>query len=65
MTPRKTDHERLKELLIELVDGQPSEEQLDELQQVAKLVRMESSEWLIICWTRCWVTIWDRSRSRH
>ncbi|MCA8985532.1 MAG: hypothetical protein KDA76_17550 [Planctomycetaceae bacterium] len=38
MTPRKTDHERLKELLIELVDGQPSEEQLDELQQVAKLV---------------------------
>jgi hypothetical protein len=38
MTPRKPDHERLKELLIELVDGQPSEEQLDELQQVANSV---------------------------
>ena len=38
MTPEKPDHERLKELLIELVDGQPSEEQLDQLQQVAKSV---------------------------
>ena len=38
MTPRKPDHERLKELLIELVDGHPSEEQLDELQQVANSV---------------------------
>lgn len=38
MTPEKPDHESLKELLIELVDGQPSSEQLEELQQVAKSV---------------------------
>ncbi|MEZ6040005.1 MAG: hypothetical protein R3C20_05835 [Planctomycetaceae bacterium] len=38
MTPRKPDQELLKELLIELVDEQPSEEHLDELQQVAKSV---------------------------
>ena len=38
MTSEKPDDKRLKELLIELVDGQPSEEQLDELQQVAKSV---------------------------
>jgi hypothetical protein len=38
MTHQKRADERLKKLLIELVDGQPSEEQLDELQQVAKSV---------------------------
>ena len=38
MTPRNSDHERLKELLTELVDGQPSSEQLDELQQLVKSV---------------------------
>lgn len=38
MTPDKTDRERLKELLIELVDGQLTEEQFDEMQQVLKTV---------------------------
>lgn len=34
MTPEKPEHERLRELLIELVDGQPSPQQVDELQHL-------------------------------